>query len=293
MKKFISVITLIAILINVMALSVSASTNEVVLTGDILSTVIDVDIPTSASFTINPNVAEGEADRYIMPTLSIINNTAAPVTVTLTGFDNKEGSDNQFIEVARADKEWERLGASNSQKYLYLGLTAASNQESFLNHTDLLSEASADLAQLESKELCHIKAGGTVVLDLECQSGSAFPSLMTSVYDLTFVVSLYSGQEEIVPEYGLITRIVIDSVDERALSATSKDYYAAKDDPTTATITIETETPDTAYAVNGVVYVGPQTMTIATLDWSSDESGLVTVEHKNNGEDVIYKYILF
>ena len=268
MKRIMTLITLVAIMINMMALSVSANTLQVEVTGDILSTIIDVDIPSTASFTIDPNVPEGQAGRYIMPTLSIRNNTTAPVTVTMTGFDNKAGSTNQFTEVARGDKAWDNLGAADSLAYIYLGLIATDNQADFLNHTSLLSAASADLVQAAERELCNIKAGGTITLDMECQSGSAFPNAITSVYEMTFVVSLYEGLEEVVaavpevPTEEVLTRLIVSQAPEFSIQEFDRTYSLDVADPTTSTITVETSTETTPYTINGTQYYGSQTLTI-------------------------------
>lgn len=291
MKKIVSIISLVAVMLNMVGISVSANSTEVVLTGEVYSTIIDVDIPTTASFTVDPNVPEGDAERYVLPTLNVTNHTTAPITLTLTGFDNKAGSDNQFIEVARGDKEWEKIGSNDSTTYIYLGVTAVDNQSAFLDHTSLLSQASADLVQQENKELCNIKSGGTVTLDLECQTGSSFPSAITSVYDMTFVVSLYDGEP--IYKYGLITDISIVGINSTPLPTHSQQYTCSVDIATAATIIVTTEREDTVFAINGIDYTGSQTINIDLPEWTAPDNGLITLIYNYQGTDVTVKYALY
>lgn len=302
MKKIIAIILFSASLFNMMALSSLASTKEVVVTGDILATIIDVDIPSAASFNIDPNLPEGDPNRYVMPTLNIRNNTTAPVTVKMTRFDNKVGTPNQFIEVARDSQQWDRLGATDSTKYIYLGLIADEGQAAFLNHTSLLSQISAALIQAESKELCHIKSGGTVSLELECQSGSAFRNTITSVYELTFVVSLYEGEEieeeeevtEIVPaQNGVITSIIVDGMPNQGVATVNKDHYVDVANPATSRVTITTSTEDTTYLVNGFGYKGSQTLNMHNLPWSNPGAYYLEVIYQYDNKDVRIRYIQF
>ncbi|VDN47318.1 exported protein of unknown function [Petrocella atlantisensis] len=299
MKRILSVMTLMVIILNMMALSVSANTNKVELTGEIMSTVIDVDIPTTASFIINPNIPEGNPGRYVMPSLNITNNTTAPVTVTMTGFDNKVGTANQFTEVARDAKVWDRLGAIGSASFIYLGMIAEDNQTAFLNHTTLLSEVTANQVQLENKELCHIKSGRTVTLDLECQSGSAFQSEVTSVYEIIFLVSLYEGiedaqePEEVTPSITGITSIAIDGVTDQLDFTKSATYHIYKGNPLNALFTITTSSEDVTYVANYKEYTGSQTLTINCIDGSTPGSYYVQLDHDYNGNPVTVKYVFY
>lgn len=301
MKRIISLIITIAIVLNMMVFSVSASTANLELTGEILATVIDVDIPTTASFTIDPNIPEGSAGRYTMPTLSITNNTTAPVTMTMTGFDNKAGTANQFTEVASDAKEWDRLGTTESKSYIYLALTGEDDQPGYLNHTTLLSQASADQVQLGEKELCNIKAGGTVALDLECRSGSTFPSQLTSVYELTFVVSLYEGLEEMpstvvpepdVPPVGMITSVTINGVSTPLDFTRTALYYIDVPVPQTATFTITTSTPDFTYTLGNVKYTGSQTITTTNINWATNNY-FSELSHMYNGVQARVTYSFY
>jgi len=304
MKKILSIITIIVIMLNMMGLSVFANTVEVELTGEIMSTVIDVDIPTAASFNINPNLPEGNPGRYIMPSLNITNNTTAPITVTMTDFDNKEGTANQFTEVARSSKVWDRLGTTESSTYIYLGFIAAENQTAFLNHSALLSEATADQVQQENKELCNIKAGGTIKLDLECQSGSAFPNQVTSVYKMIFVVSLYQGLEEIqipeeqtpelvIPTVTGITSIVIDGVPSQLDFTKSAVYYIDKTFPYSSEFKITTSSDAISYVVNYKTYTGNRTFNVDNVDWSTPGAYYAELKHTYNGTPVTIIYVFY
>lgn len=281
MKRIMSLLIVISVLFSLGTASVHADTSEVVLTGEILTTVIDVDIPTTASFTINPNIPEGTEGRYVMPVLEVFNATTAPITLSIIGFDNKPDTDNQFMEVARDDRNWAELGANESSSYIYLGITGESDQWGFLNHTEFISTPSAAEVQLAEQTLCHVKSDTTVCLTLECQSGSAFPNAVTSIYELVFVASLYEKECE-------ITDFDIEGSD-----------YMWNPDPVTEEImvidemtidfTVVTEEEDTFYQVNGYDFTGSQSSRLDTM--YSEGSRYITLEYMYE-EQMVTKTIL-
>ncbi|MDA3845436.1 MAG: hypothetical protein PF505_02680 [Vallitaleaceae bacterium] len=275
MKKMLTLLLALTLLFSTMAVSVSADTSEVTLTGEILTTIIDVDIPTCASFTINTNIAEGTEGRYVMPTLHIFNATTAPITLSIVGFDNKPESENQFTEVSRDDKDWASLGATESTSYIYLGITGEQDQSGFLNHTELFSIPSAVEVQSAEQQLCHIKSDMKVDLEIECQSGSAFPNAITSVYELIFVASLY----EDVVEPSTITDLVVHDNLYFTWDASKGTEYLAMADDQMVTLTIVTNQPDTNYLVNGLDYFGSQTININTLILPDNHGRYITIEY--------------
>ncbi len=269
MRRIMSVLLVLSVLFSLGTVSVHADTSEVLLTGEILTTVIDVDIPTTASFTINPNIPEGTEGRYIMPILEVLNATTAPITLSITGFDNKVGSENQFMEVARNDRNWAELGANESTSYIYLGITGDSNQWGFLNHTDFINTPSAADVQLSEQTLCHVKSDTTINLKLECQSGSAFPNAVTSIYELVFVASLYERQSEII-DFDIAGSDYIWNPDP-----VTEEIFVI--DEMTIDFTVVTEVENTFYQVNGYDFVGSQSSRLDTM--YSESSMYITIEY--------------
>lgn len=282
MKRILSIILVVTFVLSLMVTSVYADIAEVELTGEILTTVIDVDIPTTASFTINPNIPEGTEGRYIMPQLGVFNATMAPITLSIISFDNKEGSENQFIEVARNDKNWAELGSNESMNYIYLGITGDSEQFGFLNHIELFNTPSAAEIQSLEQELCHIKSDALVNLKLECQSGSAFPSSITSVYELVFVASLYEKESSIV-DFSIEGADYIWNPDP----VTDEIYVL---DDLTIDFSVIAEQVDSFYQVNGNDYNGSQTDRLDTL--YTDGTRYITLYYSYEGQMVTKKLIL-
>ncbi|GEM_PF-1917437 len=282
MKRIMSLMLVVTMVFALMVTSAYAETAEVELTGEILTTVIDVDIPTTASFTINPNIPEGTEGRYVMPILEVFNATTAPITLSIVGFDNKAGSANQFTEVAREDRNWAELGANESMSYIYLGITGESDQWGFLNHVDLLSTPSAAEVQLAERELCHIKSDTSVSLRLECQSGSAFPSAITSIYELVFIASLYEkdsgitdfsieGSSYIWNPEPVTEEIIV--IDEMTLDFT----VVAKDE-------------NTFYQVNGYDFTGSISSRLDTMN--SGDQRYMTLYYMYEGEYITKTLLL-
>lgn len=282
MKRIMSLMLAVTMVFSLMMTSAHAETAEVELTGEILTTVIDVDIPTTASFTINPNIPEGTEGRYVMPILEVFNATTAPITLSIVGFDNKAGSDNQFTEVARDDRNWAELGSNESTSYIYLAIIGESDQWGFLNHIDLLSTPSAAEVQVAERELCHIKSDTSVNLSLECQSGSAFPSAVTSVYELVFVASLYE-KESAISDFSIEGSSYIwnpEPVTEEIIVI----------DEMTVDFTVATEAEDTFYQVNGYDFTGSQSSRLDTLN--SGDQRYMTLYYLYEGEMVTKTILL-
>jgi hypothetical protein len=281
MKRIMSLLLVISLIFSLTAISVHAETAEVELTGEILTTVIDVDIPTTASFTINPNIPEGTEGRYIMPILEVFNASTAPITLSIVGFDNKANSENQFTEVTRSDRNWAELGANESTSYIYLGITGDSDQWGFLNHTDFISTPSAAEVQSSEQKLCHVKSDTTVNLQLECQSGSSFPNAITSVYELVFVASLYE-KECVIIDFDIEGSDYIwnpEPVTEEIIVI----------DEMTIDFTVITEEDNSFYQVNGYDYTGSQSSRLDTM--YSESARYITIEYMYE-EQMVTKTIL-
>lgn len=287
MKKLISLILVISVLFSLGTVVAHADTAEVELTGQILTTVIDVDIPTTASFTINPNIPEGTDGRYIMPTLEVFNATTAPITLSIMGFDNKAGTENQFTEVLRSDRNWLEMGASESNIYIYLGITGNSGQYGFLNHTELLSKPAAYEVQQGEQVLCHIKPDHNVNLKLECQSGSAFPYTVTSIYELVFVASLY--EKEVVQKVASIHDVFIEGSTYEWNPDPITEYVYV---PNIGSVNFTMVADATTWYQIGVLGV-PGTQTKRINSFTDGETGerFTRLEYEYDGETVTKKFI--
>ncbi len=183
MKKIILITIILAMLFSITA---NAQTNVTELTGTIQASILDVDIPTLASFTINPN-----GPTFSSPDLIISNNSTMPVTLSISGFDNKAGSDNQFIEVGREDKDWDNLGISQSSKYIHIAIGAKNpNEMGYIINREWQNDVSAHDVQAGTIECGSMAPFRNVTLKFTGEYGKAFQQTFTTTYDLMFLVSI-------------------------------------------------------------------------------------------------------
>jgi hypothetical protein len=183
LKKILS-IAIVAMLL--FSNSVFALENTTEVTANIQVSIIDVDIPTFASFMIDPN-----GPTFIAPELYIENSSTMPVTVSLVAFDNKADTPNQFIETYKYDKAWRDLGANESKRFIYLGIGAEDiYQEGYVEgsvHEDVIP---AIQVQNYAIEFASIRPGHTITLDMECNYGHAISGAFSTTYELVFIVSV-------------------------------------------------------------------------------------------------------
>lgn len=187
MKRILALALICAVLFSNTAF---AQTKATEVTGNTQSSIINVNIPTSATFTINPNGKTPET-RFIAPDLKIQNNSTMPVTISLSKLDNKTGSSNMFTEVGAADKVWAELGVTNSAKFIYLALAAKNNAEAgYMTGKTWGAEKSAVAVKAGTIECASIVPNGEITLNFKCEHGRAFESAIQTTYDLTFIVSV-------------------------------------------------------------------------------------------------------
>jgi len=183
LKKIISLVIVLALLFSN---SIFAQENTSEVTGTIQISIIDVDIPTTASFIIDPNRVN-----FVAPELYITNNSTMPISVLISEFDNKVGTDNQFIEVGKHDKVWRNLDTTESMSYIYLGIGPEDiYQEGYVDGRVEDYMFSAHEVQESSAWLASIRPGYTVTLNMESNFGRAMPGSFTTTYDLVFIVSV-------------------------------------------------------------------------------------------------------
>jgi hypothetical protein len=183
LKKILSVVIISVLLFSN---SVFAQENTSEITGTIQVSIIDVDIPTTASFIIDPNRVN-----FVAPELYITNNSTMPISVSISEFDNKVGTDNQFTEVAKYDKVWRNLDTTESRTYIYLGIGPEDiYQEGYVEGRVEDYMFSANDIQGSSAWIAAIRPGYTVTLDMESSFGRAMSGAFTTTYELVFIVEV-------------------------------------------------------------------------------------------------------
>lgn len=183
MKK---ILAILMVLTTMLSTNVFADETKMELTGTIQASIIDVDIPTVASFTINPN-----GPTFTSPDLVITNNSTMPVTLSLSGFDNKAATDNQFTEVGQYDKDWQDLGIHASKNYIYLAVDAKNPAEvGYVDGEEWIGAKSAHQVQGGAMECASIAPFSNVTLNFESEFGRSFQAPLTTTYELLFIVAL-------------------------------------------------------------------------------------------------------
>jgi hypothetical protein len=97
--------------------------SKILVDGSVEPTVINITIPYTLSFTINPNNIEG--DTILSSALVLTNNTYAPVKVGIDVFTELPTSSHQFEDIHTSrytDEEWNNLNSFFSETYIALGL---------------------------------------------------------------------------------------------------------------------------------------------------------------------------
>lgn len=152
---------------------------SVPINGTISPTTISITVPNSVAYNIDPN-----SNTFTAPSLSITNNTVAPVTVGVQSLT--ADSSGTVTDVLPGDMDWSKLTAENSPKYLALGVGVSDPtgwDSGYNTNTDWAASNS-------SVEIGSLAAGATGNLALSANFGRAFQSQFTPTGAIVFSVSL-------------------------------------------------------------------------------------------------------
>ncbi|MGF7058702.1 hypothetical protein [Brassicibacter mesophilus] len=168
------------------------SQGEMVVNGDIQATVLNVTVPISTAFVINPNGATPE-ERFIAPDFTVSSGTNAPLKVSVSSLEQALDTQYSFTDVLPTqftDEEWEKLNKIDSSTYLALALKTKDNAEwRSLTQTDpLYVKEVLDVGQ--AVEIGSLDPNSSATFTLEAKHGNAFDSAIQSKYSITFVFEL-------------------------------------------------------------------------------------------------------
>lgn len=97
--------------------------------GSISASIISVSVPASLAFTIDPNSSNGDQASKAV----IQSNTNAPIKISINGggnsFKQAESSSWKPVDYLPEELEWEKLGRSDSESSLALGLLACNETQ--------------------------------------------------------------------------------------------------------------------------------------------------------------------
>ena len=168
---------------------ISAETLEIL--GNIKATVISITVPTSIEFAANP-----EDGSIISSNFEIINNTNVALRVSLCDFSLSEDSLHTFTDVLPNEKDWLKLGVSDSKKFIALGLKPLKTDDDDDNDgwADCLENQPIYVKQVKEidgmMELGTIKKNSGVSFELVGNAGRAFIETVRVIYDLVFMFEL-------------------------------------------------------------------------------------------------------
>ncbi|MGF7058703.1 hypothetical protein [Brassicibacter mesophilus] len=190
--NFKSLISILIILVLSSNGVVFAETGDVAVNGDIQATVLNVTVPISTGFVIDPNGATAE-ERFIAPDFTVSSGTNAPLKVSVSSLEQALDTQYSFTDVLPTnftDEEWEKLGITDSSAYLALALKAKDNTEwRSLTQTDpLYVKEVLDAGQ--AVEIGSLDPNSSATFTLEAKHGNAFDSAIQSKYTITFVFEL-------------------------------------------------------------------------------------------------------
>lgn len=169
----------------------AASTATTVLNGSISPTVLDVSVPATMVFTVNPNDKD---NTYVSSKAKIINNTNAPIKVSInSGVDNfkqSSGSTWHPEDYLPSDLNWDSLGKEKSESSLALGVKMSDESQwrkVSMKNTLWVKEHDTEISAVVFGEL---NALSSADISLDVYHGNAFSEQKSCSYDVVWSFTL-------------------------------------------------------------------------------------------------------
>lgn len=152
--------------------------------GSISALTVSVTHPATISYTIDPN--NGDTTGIIAPEITLVNNTLAPVRVTVESMFSTLGGTLQFTDVLPTDRDWANLSVADSKEFIALGIKIPSAMEWNPGYNENTYYA-FDMTMVEFGTLNYNCMG---VFTLVANHGLAFDQSYTSKHSLFFMFDL-------------------------------------------------------------------------------------------------------
>lgn len=194
LRKVLMMMVVVALLVA--ATSVTALADDTATTGEgdasvpipiegsISALIVSVTHPATITYSIDPN--NGDTTGIIAPEILLVNNTLAPVRVTVESMFSTPGGTLQFTDVLPNDRDWPNLSLADSKEYIALGLRIPTAMEWNPGYNENTYYA-FDMTMVEFGTLNHNRMG---VLTLVANHGLAFDRAYTSKHSLFFMFNL-------------------------------------------------------------------------------------------------------
>jgi hypothetical protein len=194
-KRIMSIIITSVLLLNMTMsgsdyLNASAMTVNTTVNGSIAASIINVSVPASLAFTIDPNNPAGD---YASEAL-IQNNTNAPIEVSISGGGDsfRQATDSPWkpVDYLPDELDWNNLGKVTSESALALGLTAKDAlQWRILQMTDILWVK--ELAGITGRAIIgELDPNSSAQITFLFMHGNAFSEPKSCAYNITWSFSL-------------------------------------------------------------------------------------------------------
>ncbi len=152
--------------------------------GSISALTISVTHPATVTYAIDPNT--GDTYGIIAPEILLVNNTLAPVKVTIESMFSVSGGTLEFADVLPTDKDWANLSVADSKEFIALGIRIPSSMEWNLGY----NEGTYYAADMTLVEFGTLNYGCMGVLTLVANHGLAFDQAGTAKHSLFFMFDL-------------------------------------------------------------------------------------------------------
>ncbi|MDD4699723.1 MAG: hypothetical protein PHV07_05620 [Oscillospiraceae bacterium] len=157
---------------------------NVTINGSITPLTISVTHPLTADYTINPNTGTGGT--FTAPDILVENLTKVPVNVTVSSLTAVSGGTITFTDVDPADKTWASLNATDSKKYIALGIKAKDATGWSTGYSTETHYAITDTAS----QIGSLPANTCGTLTLTANFGLGFDAAYTANHSLVLMFNL-------------------------------------------------------------------------------------------------------
>jgi hypothetical protein len=152
--------------------------------GSISALTVSVTHPATITYSIDPNT--GDQYGIIAPEITLVNNTLAPIRVTVESMFSTPGGTLQFTDVMPNDRDWPNLSLADSKEFISLGLRIPTTMEWNPGYDESTYYA-FDMTMVEFGTLNHNCMGA---FTLVANHGLAFDQAYTAKHSLFFMFNL-------------------------------------------------------------------------------------------------------
>ena len=157
-------------------------TGKVDITGHMSATDISVTHPATANYYIDPN----SSTPFSAAPIAVTNNSKVPVNVTVQSLSSTSGGTVQFTDKMPNDENWASLNASDTEKYIALGIGISDKTGWNYGYNSSIDWAASKTAV----DVGSLNAGATGNLALSADYGLAWNTACTAQHNLVFQFNL-------------------------------------------------------------------------------------------------------